>query len=123
MTTQTAEERINEVNDQLVRLLSEDPDVDFALLKERTGGLITKDAKEGNGVEIAKALVRYNRSLLSPPASKKRKRRPASKAESKTQEPAKRRGRPKGSKNKPKDTKTETETTTETTTTENPATE
>lgn len=117
MTTQsqTAEERIHEVNDQLVRLLSEDPDVDFALLKERTGGLITKDAKEGNGIEIAKALVRYNRSLLTPPASKKRKRAPRAKA-APPQEPAKKRGRPKGSKNKPKETTT-TETT-ETTTTE-----
>jgi hypothetical protein len=102
MTQQrTVEEKIRMVNDQLVLVLTEDPSVDWALLKDMTGGLVQKGATDGNGMEQAKMFYRYNRRLLETiqaPAKKRPGRKPKADAAAPTNDPTapakKRRGRP-----------------------------
>jgi hypothetical protein len=104
MTQKTVEEKIRVVNDQLMLVLAEDPNVDWALLKDLTGGLVQKGAEPGNGMEQAKIFYRYNRRLLetqAAPTPKRRGRKPKADAKAETGSegtsatPAKkRRGRP-----------------------------
>lgn len=103
MTQQTVEERIRKVNEQLMLVLAEDPNVDWAFLKEMTGGFVQKGAEAGNGLDQAKMFYRYNRCLLgtvAAPVAKRPGRKPKAKAEVKAQvtasadKPAKKRGRP-----------------------------
>jgi len=104
MTQKTVEEKIRMMNDQLMLVLAEDPNVDWALLKDMTGGLVQKGAEAGNGMEQAKLFYRYNRRLLenqAPAVAKRPGRKPKAKAEAKpetaaasTNAPAKKRGRP-----------------------------
>ena len=96
-----AREKISEINDHLVRLLTDDPNVDYAKLEKLTEGMVKEGASAGNGLDAAKALYRYNSALLSEEAPKKKRGRPK-KAEAEAA-PKKKRGRPKGSKNKPKE--------------------
>ena len=100
MTTMTTEEKIQKIDQQLMLLFTDDPGVDWKVLTDMTGGLIQKGAADGNGMDIAKAIARYNRRLLEVQAvatPKRRGRKP--KAEAKPVEGAapvakKRRGRP-----------------------------
>lgn len=120
----TAETRIQQVSDHLIRAITEDPTADYKMLEEVTCGLVTKDAKEGNGLDVAKKYYRSLRNLMGETveqtavaAPKRRGRKPGvknktvkakattkktTKAVAKGSAPAKRRGRPKGSKNKTK---------------------
>jgi len=115
--TQDLQQRISETNEQLVLLLSEDPSVDFKRLEALTAGLVTQDAKEGNGIDLAKAILRLNRSytaaVVEKEAAPKGKRKAkTNKAPASASTPAKKkRGRPKGSKNRPKAPKTEAQET------------
>jgi len=101
MTQRTTEEKIRAVDEQLMLLFTDDPKVDWALLADLTGGIVTKDAAPGNGLEIAKAFARYNRRLLAAdPATVRRRRGRKPKAEAANSTPGaaqpakKRRGRP-----------------------------
>ena len=105
MTQMTTEEKIRKVNDQLVLVLAEDPSVDWAFLKDMTGGLVQKGAEPGNGMEQVKTFYRYNRRLLetqAPATPKRRGRKPKAQAATPEGEAAaavaspakKRRGRP-----------------------------
>lgn len=101
MTQRTTEQKIQAVDGQLMLLFTDDPKVDWDLLSDLTGGIVTRDAAPGNGLEIAKAIARYNRRLLTQdqdPARKRPGRKPKAKpVEVKTDgtQPAKkRRGRP-----------------------------
>lgn len=119
----TIEAKIQERKNELIKVLSEDPTVDYKKIEKFTEGLITKDAKDGNGLEMTKWLYRHYTDLLvddTEATPKRRGRKPGTKtkkteakAATKTETkaagatPAKRRGRPKGSKNKEKSEKTE----------------
>jgi hypothetical protein len=103
MTQRTTEEKIRAVDEQLMLLFIGDPKVDWNLLKDLTGGIVTEDAAPGNGLEIAKSFARYNRRLLTAdptPARRKPGRKPKVKATEAnastgaTQPAKKRRGRP-----------------------------
>jgi hypothetical protein len=101
MTQRTTEDKIRAVDEQLMLLFIGDPAVDWTLLTDLTGGIVTKDAAPGNGLEIAKAFARYNRRLLTAdptPARRKPGRKPKAKAaptDAGAAQPAKkRRGRP-----------------------------
>lgn len=100
MTQRTTEEKIRAVDEQLMLLFTDDPKVNWDMLADLTGGIVTKDAAPGNGLEIAKAFARYNRRLLAAdptPARRKPGRKPKAKAAQTTADPtkpAKRRGRP-----------------------------
>lgn len=101
MTQRTTEEKIRAVDEQLMLLFIGDPKVDWTLLKDLTGGIVTEDAAPGNGLEIAKAFARYNRRLLTAdptPARKRAGRKPKAKADNANtggaQPAKKRRGRP-----------------------------
>ena len=101
MTQRTTEEKIHAVDEQLMLLFTDDPKVDWAVLADLTGGIVTQDAAPGNGLEIAKAFARYNRRLLAAdptPARRKPGRKPKAKASETTpgaaQPAKKRRGRP-----------------------------
>jgi hypothetical protein len=96
-----AREKISEINEHLVRLLTDDPSVDYAKLEKLTEGMVTEGASDGNGLDVAKALYRYNSFLLAE-EPKKRRGRPKKAKVAVEAAPKKRRGRPKGSKNKPK---------------------
>lgn len=124
----TTEARIRENRNELIKVIVDDPTVDYTKIEKMTDGLITKDAKEGNGLDMAKWLYRHYTDLLGgeekvAAAPKRRGRKPGSKnkpkAKAKTEPKAKpakkkaqakagpapakkKRGRPKGSKNKPK---------------------
>jgi hypothetical protein len=105
------EEKLNEANEHIIRLLTDDPRVDYKKLEELTAGLITKDAKEGNGLDLAKLLYRYNTQMLTASEPKRRGRKKTTTTKKATTKgngaPAKKRGRPKGSKNKAKTEKIE----------------
>jgi hypothetical protein len=101
MTQRTTEEKIRAVDEQLMLLFTDDPKIDWNALTDLTGGVVTKDAAPGNGLEIAKAFARYNRRLLTAdptPARRKPGRKPKAKASETTpgaaQPAKKRRGRP-----------------------------
>jgi hypothetical protein len=117
----TAEARIQQVSEHLIRAITEDPSADYEMLEKVTCGLVTKDAHEGNGLDIAKRYYRSLRNFIGEsesetpatfgtPMTKRRGRKPGSKAKrkvatkktaTKTTTAPKKRGRPKGSKNKP----------------------
>lgn len=83
MTTMTTEDKIRKVNDQLMLVLAEDPNADWAFLKDMTCGLVQKGAEPGNGMEQAKTFYRYNRRLLetqAAPTQKRRGRKPKAQA-------------------------------------------
>jgi hypothetical protein len=101
MTTMTTEEKIQKIDQQLMLLFTDDPGVDWKVLTDMTGGLIQKGAADGNGLDIAKAIARYNRRLLEVQAvttPKRRGRKPKAEAvkaaEGATPVAKKRRGRP-----------------------------
>jgi hypothetical protein len=102
MTQMTTEEKIHRIDQQLMLLFTDDPGVDWKVLTDMTGGLIQKGASEGNGMDIAKAIARYNRRLLeaeSAAAPKRRGRKPkaevkATDGSTATNPAKKRRGRP-----------------------------
>lgn len=106
MTQRTTEEKIRAVDEQLMLLFIGDPKVDWSLLRDLTGGIVTEEAAPGNGLEIAKAFARYNRRLLAADPTPAR-RKPGRKSKAKATEantgaaqPAKkRRGRPPKAKN------------------------
>jgi hypothetical protein len=111
----TAEARIQQVSEHLIRAITEDPSADYEMLEKVTCGLVTKDAHEGNGLDIAKRYYRSLRNFIGEsegempatfgtPMTKRRGRKPGSKAKrkvatTKTTTTPKKRGRPKGSKN------------------------
>lgn len=110
----TTEEKIHKIDQQLMLLFTDDPGVDWKVLTDMTGGLIQKGASEGNGMDIAKAIARYNRRLLeaqTAPTAKRRGRKPKAEAaapEGTTPVAKKRRGRPPKSATAPAPTTPET---------------
>lgn len=81
MTAQkTTAEKINRMNEQLMLLFINDPNVDWKFLSDMTGGLIEKGATVGNGMDAAKAIAIYNRRLSETKAPVKRGRKPGAKA-------------------------------------------
>jgi len=91
----TAEARIQQVSDHLIRAITEDPTADYKMLEEVTCGLVTKEAKEGNGLDVAKKYYRSLRNLMGETtptaiaAPKKRGRKPGTKNKTQTKVPTK----------------------------------
>ena len=109
----TAESRIQQVSEHLIRAITEDPTADYELLEDATCGLVTKDATEGNGLDIAKRYYRSLRNLMGDgetaipviqaPTTPTRGRKPEPKVVKRkvaTKTTTKKRGRPTGTKNK-----------------------